>query len=306
MGKLAFVYSGQGAQYTGMGSKLAEVSTAASKIFTMADKLRPGTSKQCFEGSAQELSQTGNTQPCMFTVEMAATAALFENEISPDFLAGFSLGEIAALTVSGAVSFDTGFQMVCCRGEFMQEAAKTYDSAMAAVLKLDNKTIEELCREYKNVYPVNYNCPGQVTVAGLKSELEMFKKDVKTAGGRIVPLQVAGGFHSPFMEDASKNFGDFLESLQIGEAFIPLYSNYTASPYTGNYRELLRKQICNPVRWQEIIENMIKEGADTFIEIGPGKTLRGLIGKISADVRTYNVEDDVSLRETVLGVSEEC
>lgn len=304
MGKIAFVYSGQGAQYGGMGSKLAQASAAASEIFVRADKLRAGTSKQCFEGSAEELSQTNNTQPCMFTVEMAGTAALFENGISPDFLAGFSLGEITALTVSGAVSFATGFEMVCRRGEFMQEASYEHDSAMAAVLKLDSKTIEALCCEYKNVYPVNYNCPGQVAVAGLRSELEKFKGDVKAAGGRVVPLRVAGGFHSPFMEGASKKFGDFLESIQVGEAAIPLYSNYTALPYTGNYRDLLKNQICNPVRWQEIIENMIKEGTDTFIEIGPGKTLLGLIGKISPDVHTFHVEDDISLKETVLGVNE--
>lgn len=306
MGKIAFVYSGQGAQYSGMGSKLAKASTAASRIFDWADKLRAGTSAQCFEGSLEDLSQTNNTQPCMFAVEMAATAALFENQITPDFLAGFSLGEITALTVSGAVSFEAGFDMVCRRGEFMQEASSEYDSAMAAVLKLDNKTVETLCSKYKNVYPVNYNCPGQVTTAGLKSELEEFKKDVKVAGGRVVPLRVAGGFHSPFMESASKKFGDYLKSVDINTAAIPLYSNYTALPYTGDYLELLKQQICNPVRWQEIIEHMIKEGTDIFIEIGPGKTLCGLIKKISEDVRTYHVEDDESLKETVLEVMEEC
>ncbi|SHJ56428.1 ACP S-malonyltransferase [Parasporobacterium paucivorans] len=299
MGKIAFVFPGQGAQYVGMGKKLVDISPASARVFSQADAVRSGTSAQCFAGSDEELAMTANTQPCMFTVELAAAAALMEAGINPDVLAGFSLGEVAALTASEAVDFETGFRLVIRRGELMADAAGRVDSAMAAVVKLTNEKVNELCSGYEHVYPVNYNCPGQVTVAGLKTELDQFKEDVKAAGGRAIPLKVAGGFHSPFMEEAAEEFGKVLEQEEIHPAKITLYSNYTARPYEGDYRKLLKAQICNPVRWQQIIQDMIDEGVDMFIEVGPGKVLSGFIGKISGDVRVLHVEDAESLQETI-------
>lgn len=302
MGKIAFVFSGQGAQYSGMGQSLYEASPAAKAVFDLADSLRSGTSRQCFEGSPEELKQTINTQPCIYCVDLAAGSALREAGVRPDMLAGFSLGEIAALTFSGAAEAEAGFRLVCRRGELMQAEAERWDSLMVAVLKLDNSAVEDLCGKYERVYPVNYNCPGQLVVAGLRDEIEAFKADVKTAGGRALPLAVSAGFHSPFMSAAAEAFESELDGIQIVAPAVPLYSNYTADPYCGNIKSLLARQIESPVRWQETIENMIKAGADTFVELGPGKTLAGLIAKISGEVSVYNVEDKESLEKTIEAV----
>lgn len=303
MGKIAFVFSGQGAQNTGMGRGLYEKSPAAREVFDLADSLRPGTSRQCFEGSAEELKQTINTQPCVYCVDLAAAEALREAGINASMLAGFSLGEVAALTFSGAVSRADGFKLVCRRAELMQAEAERWDSMMVAVLKLDNAAAESLCERYERVYPVNYNCPGQLVVAGLSSEMESFKADVKAAGGRAMLLAVSAGFHSPFMSFAARAMESELECIQMAAPGLPLYSNYTAAPYGGADMEALpARQIESPVRWQETIQNMIRAGADTFIEVGPGKTLSGLIAKISGEVSVYNVEDEESLLRTVEAV----
>ena len=181
----------------------------------------------------------------------------------------------------------------------MQEAAETHDTAMAAVVKLSNETVESICAQFEGVYPVNYNCPGQVTVAGLKSEMPAFSAAVKAAGGRALPLKVSGGFHSPFMAEASEKFGKALESVNFSESAIPLYSNVTGKPYEGSPKELLQKQICSPVRWETIIRKMIDAGVDTFIEAGPGNVLQGLIKKIDPNVRVFGVSDAESLKITI-------
>lgn len=304
MGKIAFVFSGQGAQFPGMGQPLAQCSQGAAKVFEQADALRPGTSEQCFAGSEAELKETKNTQPCMFAVELAAAAALEEAGIHADMAAGFSLGEIAALTYTQAVDFETGFGLVCRRGEFMQEAAEEQPTAMAAVLRLENEKVEEICKEFSSVYPVNYNCPGQVSVACLKDELGDFSAAVKAAGGRALPLKVKGGFHSPFMAGAAEKFEKELEQRTVTAPALPLYSNYTGQVYDGDMKELLAKQICSPVRWETIVRNMIAAGADAFIELGPGRTLCGLIEKTDKTVRTYslaNQEDLNKILEEVKG-----
>lgn len=303
MGKIAFVFSGQGAQYSGMGKSLAETSPAAAEVFAVADSIRPGTSEQCFSADISQLTVTSNTQPCMFAVELAAAAALTSAGVRADMAAGFSLGEISALSFSGAATLQDGFRLVMARGALMQRDAEAAPAGMAAVLKLDAETVERLCSAYNRIYPVNYNCPGQIAVAGAAEELTPFCADVKTAGGRAVPLKVAGAFHSPFMARAAADFGLEVQKYTLREPDIPLYSNCTALPHTAkNFAEMLSRQICSPVRWQSIVENMVAEGVDTFIECGPGKTLCGLIKKTAPGVRTFNVEDEASLQNTIEGV----
>lgn len=303
MGKVAFVFPGQGAQYSGMGRDLCENVSAASEIFALADTLRPGTSAQCFTASDDELKETNNAQPCIMAVELAAAAAVIKAGIVPDMVAGFSLGELSALAFSKTLDLEEGFRLVCLRGELMQADAEKFDSGMAAVLKLDSETVEKLCSGYEHVYPVNYNCPGQISVSGLKTELDDFVKSVKAAGGRAIPLKVKGGFHSPFMADASRKFGEALQNSDFHKPTLTVYSDYTGKPYGDDAAVLLERQICSPVRWQDIITDMIRNGVDTFIEVGPGKTLCGLIAKTDSTVRTFNIEDCESLERTVREVS---
>ena len=169
MGRVAFVFPGQGAQYPGMGKELAEISPGAAEVFRVVEELRTGTTRQCFSGTAEVLQQTAVTQPCMVAVELAAAAALEEAGVRGDMTAGFSLGELAALSYAHIVDIATAFRLVCQRGQLMQRSADAQDTSMAAVVKLDNAAVEELCGQFQGVYPVNYNCNGQVTVAGLKS-----------------------------------------------------------------------------------------------------------------------------------------
>lgn len=300
MSKIAFVFSGQGAQAPGMGKELYECSAAAKAVFDLCDSIRPGTSQQCFNGTKEELTVTANTQPDMFAVEVAAAKALVEAGIVPDALAGFSLGEISALAFSGAVSLEDGFRLVCQRGQLMQDASNAVDSAMVAVVKLPPEKVEELAGQFDQVYPVNYNSPAQTVCAGLSASMEGFKAAVKEAGGRALPLKVSGAFHSPFMASAAEGLKQVLAPMTFGTPDYPLYSNVTALPYEeGQFQDLLSRQVVSPVRWQTIVENMIAAGVDTFIEVGPGKTLTGLIGKINSEVKTLNVEDAESLRHTI-------
>ena len=302
MGKIAFVFAGQGAQYSGMGQSLCEASPAAKAVFDAADKLRPGTSEQCFTGTAEELSITKNTQPCLYCVDLAAAKALEEAGVTPDYVAGFSLGEIAALSFAGVFSEEQGFDFVCKRAEAMQKAGEENPGAMAAVLKLKNEQVEELCAGFEKVWPVNYNCPGQLVCAGEKPQIEAFCGKVAEAGGKAVPLAVSGGFHSPFMESASQTLCEVLEPMELSEARVPVYANYTAQPYDGSAKELLTQQVKNPVRWQETVERLVELGVDTFIECGPGKTLCGLIRKTAKGVKSLNVQDGETLQAALEAV----
>lgn len=297
MGKIAFVFSGQGDQHPGMGKKLCADYTAAAGVFAECDAIRPGTSDMCFSGTDDELKQTCNTQPCLFAMELAAASALENAGLHADMTAGFSLGEVCALTYAGAFSLTDGFRLVCRRGELMQAAADEYPTSMAAVLKLTNEQVEELCAKYEKVYPVNYNCPGQVSVSGLESSMTEFCAAVKAAGGRAMPLKVRGAFHSPFMNNAADAFASELASAAIARPRIPVYSDVTALPYGDEIAPILAKQICSPVKWEAIIRNMIASGVDTFIEIGPGKTLTNLISRIDKSVRAFPITSFEDLAE---------
>ena len=294
MGKIAFVFSGQGDQFPGMGKELADKYPSAKAVFDMCDGIRPGTSEQCFNGTEEELKETKNTQPCLFAMELAAANVLFDKGVKPEALAGFSLGEVTAATAAGIFDNETGFRLVCKRGELMQTEAEKFDTSMAAVVKLTPEQVQDVCAKYSDVYPVNFNCPGQITVSGLASQMKDFSADVKAAGGRALPLKLKGAFHSPFMNSASEAFRVELENAKINKGNITLYSDLTSMPYTDDVAELLSKQICSPVLWEKIVRNMIADGFDTFIEIGPGRTLTNMIKKISADVKAQTVEEYLS------------
>lgn len=305
MGKIAFVFSGQGAQYPGMGKSLYESSEAAKRLYDEAEAIRPGTMAQSFNGTEEDLKITSNTQPCLYLVDLSAALALSENGVKPDAVAGFSLGEVAALAFAGSYSHADGFRLVTARGKAMSEACtKGVKTAMCAVIKLDSTKVTELCEKHEKLYPVNFNCPGQIVVSGLEESMPAFCEDVKNAGGRTVPLAVSGAFHSPFMESAAKRFAIELLKYDLKKPQVPVYSNLTASPYTDNVAQNLENQMKNPVRWQETIEKLISEGFTEFIEVGAGKTLCGLIKKTSKEVNTYSVEDQSSLTETLCALRE--
>lgn len=296
MGKIAFVFSGQGAQYSGMGKAMYDASPAAKAVYDMADSVRPGTSKQCFEGTAEELTQTVNTQPCVFTVDLAAARALVEKGITPDCVAGFSLGEIAALAFAGMLSDEDAFRLVCKRGELMDKAARENPGAMVAVMKIAPEKVEEICACFDKTYPVNYNSPAQTVVATTVENSDAFCKAVKEAGGRAKALPVSGAFHSPFMAQAAAGLAEYMQGVDFSEPKIKIYSNFTAKPYEGDYKQLVRAQVENPVRWQTIMENMKADGVDTVIEIGVGKTLQNLCKRTFDDIKAYKVEtpDDIN------------
>lgn len=290
MGKLAFVFSGQGDQHPGMGRALCERHEVAAEMFRLFDALRPGTSAQCFAGTPEALRETVNAQPCLFAMELAAAAVLQERGIRPDAAAGFSLGEMAAATVAGVFDAKDGFRLVCKRGERMQAESEKHDTGMVAVLRLSPGQVIELCARRGSLYPVNFNCPGQIAVSGSASELPLFSEEVRGLGGRALPLKVRGAFHSPFMRPAAEAFARDLAEVALADPKIPLYSNVTALPY-GDPAALLPKQIESPVRWEQLVRNMVAAGIDTFVEVGPGRTLCNMIQKTDPAVRTFCVSD---------------
>ncbi|NLV58315.1 MAG: ACP S-malonyltransferase [Clostridiales bacterium] len=299
MGKIAFLFAGQGSQGTGMGRALAEISNAANRVFTMAEVLRPGTRSQCYGGSKEDLSITVNTQPCLFCVDLAAAEALRECGISPYAVAGFSLGEIPALAFAGMLSMEDAFRLVCLRAQVMHACTQGKDGGMMAVMGLPTEMVEAFCRESTELFAVNYNCPGQLVVAGRKSKLAQLGDRVREAGGRGIVLAVSGAFHSPDMVQAQVALQAYLEQTHLAAPAIPVYANLTARPYAPPYARALASQAAQPVRWQETLENMAADGVTTFIEVGPGKTLSGFVRKTLPNVVALNVEDAESLMRTM-------
>lgn len=299
MGKLAFVFSGQGAQTPGMGQALADQSEAAARVYALAEEIRPGTRRQCAEAGKEELSKTINTQPCLFCVDLAAAEALSARGVLPDAVAGFSLGEIPALAFAGLLDVRAAFRLVCARAEAMQACAERQDGGMMAVLGLSDGTVEALCGDIEGVYPVNYNCPGQLVVAGPRDRLAAFAEAVKGAGGKSVALPVSGAFHSPCMEPAREALAAHLVQATFQAPRLPVYANATGEPYALPYADLIARQVASPVYWERTIRRMAADGFDTFIEVGIGKTLSGLIRKTLPGAVTLQVEDPESLEHAI-------
>ena len=304
MGKIALVFSGQGAQYPGMGKELFEASEAAKAVYEMADAVRPGTSAQCFAGRQEELNTTINTQPCVFAADLAAAKAVVELGIRPDCVAGFSLGEIAAAGFAGMLSEREAFELVCRRAELMNAAAEQNKGAMAAVLKLEAGKVEEICGRFQEAWPVNYNCPKQTVAAASEAVIDELCAAVKAEGGKGVRLAVSGAFHSPYMQSAADGLRDYLAEKELRAPEIPVYANATAQPYGENAGELLCRQCASPVLWQKTLENMAEEGVDTFIEVGVGKTLTGLVKKTLPQAKVYKVENKEDLDAVAAALGE--
>ena len=302
MGKIAFMFPGQGAQYVGMGKDFYDTIPLCREVFEKASKASGlDVEKLCFEENEQ-INITEYTQIAMLAAEVAMLKALEEKGIKPDVTGGLSLGEYGALVASGVMSEEDVFKVVRKRGIYMQEAVPT-GGAMVAVLGLDTKVIEEICDSIDGMVTIaNYNCPGQIVITGEeKAVKEAMEKLTEAGAKRCVPLKVSGPFHSPLLTEAGEKLAKELEEVIIQDIAIPYIANVTADYVTSKeeVKPLLQKQVSSSVKWQQTIELMIKDGVTTFIEIGPGKTLTGFMRKINRDVQVLNVEKVEDLEKVV-------
>ncbi|MBU2914878.1 MULTISPECIES: ACP S-malonyltransferase [Reichenbachiella] len=278
----AYVFPGQGAQFSGMGKDLYDSSAAAKSYFDSAnDILGFDITKVMFEGSAEELKETKVTQPAVFI--HSAVTALVSADFKPDMVAGHSLGEFSALVANKALSFEDALRLVSQRALAMQKACEMNPSTMAAILGLEDSVVEEICQSIEGVVPANYNCPGQLVISGTNDGIEAACEKMKEAGAkRALPLPVGGAFHSPLMEPAREELASAIEATTFSSPICPVYQNYDAKPHSDiiEIKSNLISQLTAPVRWTQSVQAMVADGGASFVECGPGKVLQGLVKKI--------------------------
>ena len=308
--KVAFLFPGQGSQAVGMGKDLYDNFEAAKNVFDTADKtLNKSITTICFEGPEEDLKQTVNTQPCIVTMSIAVLEALKSQlDITPTYTAGHSLGEYCAMYCSGVMNLETTLKAIQKRADLM---GATKGGAMAAILNAPEGSLEKALKEASEVGYVdvaNYNSPAQVVITGDEEAVKKAGELLSAAGARrVVPLAVSGAFHSKFMENAGHEFASFVQDLDMENAQVPVFTNVDAQAtlLSAEFKNKMPKQIYSSVHWTQTIENMIKDGVDTFIEIGPGKVLAGLNRKIDSSVKSYNIYDKESLETTINALKEE-
>ena len=296
----AFVFPGQGAQFVGMGKDLYENNALAHEMFEKANEvLGFRITDLMFEGTEEDLRQTKVTQPAIF-LHSVILAKTMGDEFKPDMVAGHSLGEFSALVAAGALPFEQGLQLVATRAAAMQSACESNPSTMAAILGLPNEKVEEICATIDDVVaPANYNCPGQTVITGEAQAVEKASEALKEAGAkRVVPLKVSGPFHSAMLIPAGEKLEKVLDTVELKKFTIPYVCNLTADYVTSTeeIKFLLKMQISSSVRWQQSVEKMLDNGVDTFVEIGPGKTLSSFVKKINKEAKVFNVDkyDDLA------------
>ncbi len=309
MGKTAFIFPGQGAQYVGMGKQIASDFRSADNIFEQASEaLNIDMKDMVFNSDEDTLKITENTQPAIVTASVACLQPLLENGLKPDFTAGLSLGEYSAHVASGSMDFKTAVSLVRKRGKYMQEAVPLGVGTMAAILGLSQEDVTECCRkasDYGIVEPANFNCPGQISIAGeVKAVEKAMELCTEKGAKRAIQLAVSAPFHCSMLKPAGERLAAELENIIFEDPGTPVIANATAKVVSSSseIKELLIRQVSSPVLWESTIRLMLENGVDTFIEIGPGKVLGGFVKKISKEARNFNIEDLESLKKTLAEV----